>query len=105
MGFCLMHLKISISVSGTMVKCMHWVAVSVTQELIFDSESGEQSISDDSDITAADHLSEDSENSVLTDQLWCESWSEDRPKMYYFHALKPDVNCHAVPHISADPYF
>jgi len=47
--------------------------VSVTQELIFDSESGEQSISDDSDITAADHLSEDSENSVLTDQLWCES--------------------------------
>lgn len=61
------------------------------------------SVLDDSDITAADHLSEDSDNSVQTDQLWCDSRSEDRPKMYHFHALKPDVNRHAVPHISADP--
>jgi len=54
--------------------------VSATQELICDSDSGEQCVSDDSDITAADHLSEDSDNSVLTDQLWCDSRSEDRPK-------------------------
>jgi hypothetical protein len=102
MGFCLMHLKISISVSGTVVKCMHYVAVSETQELICNSESEKQCVSDDSDITVADHLSEGSDNSVLTDQLWCDSRNEDRPKMYNFHALKPDVNCHALPHISAD---
>jgi hypothetical protein len=71
------------------------------QELICDSD--EQCVSDDSDITAADHLSEDCDNSVLTDQLWCDSRSEDRPKMYHFHALKQDVNCKAVPHISTDP--
>lgn len=77
--------------------------MSATQELICDTNSGEQCVSDDSDITAADHLSEASDNSVLTYLLWCDSRSEDRLKMYHFHALKPDVNCHAVSHISADP--
>jgi hypothetical protein len=72
--------------------------VSATQELIYDINSGEQCVSDDSDITAGDHLSEDSDNSVLTDLLWCDSISEDRLKMCHFHALKPDVNCHAVSH-------
>lgn len=74
----------------------------VRLELICDSESEKQCVSDDSDITAADHLSKGFDDSALTDQLWCDSRSEDRPKMYHFHALKPDVNCHAVPHISDD---
>jgi len=39
--------------------------VSATQELTCDSDSGEQCVLDDSDITAADHLSEDSNNNVL----------------------------------------
>jgi hypothetical protein len=85
-----------------MVKHMHYVDVGETQELICNSETKKQCVSNDSDITVADHLSEGSDNNVLTDQLWCDSRSEDRPKMYHFHALKPNVNCHALLHISAD---
>lgn len=62
--------------------------MSATQQLICDTDSGEQCVSNDFDITAGDHLSEDSDNSVLTDLLWCDSRSEDRLKMYHFHALK-----------------
>ena len=66
-----MHLRISISASSTMAKRVRYVAVSETEELICNSDSEEQCVSDDSDVEAADDLSEDSDNSVLTDQLWC----------------------------------
>jgi hypothetical protein len=96
-----MYLKISISASSTTAKRMCYVAVSETQELSCDSDSEELCVSDDSDIKVSDDLSEDSDNSVLTDELWYDSRSKDRAKMYNFCPPKSHVNCRAAPHISA----
>jgi hypothetical protein len=42
--------------------------VSGVEESLCDSDSEEQNVSDDSDVEDAGHLSENSNNSVLTDQ-------------------------------------
>jgi hypothetical protein len=77
-----MHIKISTSASITLVKYMHYDAVSKTEELI--CESDERSVLDYSDTEAADDLSEDFDNSVPRDQLWCDRRSEDRAKIHNF---------------------
>jgi hypothetical protein len=51
------------------------------EELICDSDSEEQCVSQDSDVRAAADLSDDSDNSVLTYHLWHDSRSEDRAKI------------------------
>ena len=96
-----MHLKISISASSAMAKCVHYVDVSQTEETICDSDSQEQCISADSDVETADDLSDDSDNSVPTGQLWHYCRSEVRAEIHNFSAPRPRANCCAVPHISA----
>ena len=79
---------------------MCYVAVSETEKLISDSDS-EHYILDDSDAEAAYDLLEDSDNSVLTNELCCHSRSEDGVKIHHFPAQKPGVNCHVppIPHL------
>jgi hypothetical protein len=99
-----MNLKISISASSANVKRARYVAVIETEGLICDSETEQQCVSEDSDIeaAAAATLSDDSDNHVLTDHLWCDSRNEDRAELHHFSVPKPGVNCRAAPHISAD---
>jgi hypothetical protein len=68
--------------------------------LIRDSDSEKRRVLDDSDVEAAYDLLEDSDNSVLTNELWCHR-SEDGAKIHHFPAQKPGVNCHAppIPHL------
>jgi len=60
---------------------MRYVAVSETEELICDSDTEEQCLSLDSEVEAADDLSDDSDGSVLTGHLWHDSGSKDRAKI------------------------
>ena len=85
-----------------MAKCERYVGMGDIADLICNSDSEEECVSDDSDTEAAAELSEDFDNSVLTDQLWRDSGSEDRAKIHNFSAPKPGVNCHAATHISVD---
>jgi hypothetical protein len=48
---------------------MCYVAVSEPEKLIRDSDSEEQCVLDDSDVEAANDLLEDSDKSVLTNEL------------------------------------
>jgi hypothetical protein len=64
-----------------MVKCMCNVAVSETEELICDSDSEEQCVSQDSDVGDADDLSDDYDSIVLAYHLWHDSRSKDRTKI------------------------
>jgi hypothetical protein len=73
-----------------MAQQVHYTAVTETEHLVCDSV--DQTVSDGSDIEAVDDLSEVSNNSVLTGQLWYNSRSEDRAKIHYFSAPKPGVN-------------
>jgi hypothetical protein len=70
---------------------MCYVAVSETEKLIWDSDSEEQCVSDDSDVEAANDLLENSDNSVLIDELWHQSKSENRAKIHHLPAQKPSV--------------
>jgi hypothetical protein len=50
-------------------KCVRYFALIDTEELICDSDSEDQCVSQDCDVGDADDLSDDSDNSVLTRSL------------------------------------
>jgi hypothetical protein len=96
MGFCLLPLKISHLASNTLQKLV-FVAVSETEKVISDYSDSEHYILGDSDIKASYDLLEDSDNSVVTNELCCHSRSKDWVKIHHFLAQKPGVNCHIPP--------
>jgi len=61
---------------------MRYVAVSETEELLGDSDTEEQCVSQDCDVGAADDLSDDSDSSVLTGHLCHDSRSKGRAKIF-----------------------
>jgi hypothetical protein len=69
--------------------------------LILNADSEEQCVSDDSD-TELLIISEETDNSVPKYQLWHDSRSQDRNKIYHFGAPKPGVYCNAVLHMSVN---
>jgi hypothetical protein len=93
-----MHVKLSSSASWAIAKCVPCINVCETEELICDSDSVDHFVSNVTGIGAVDDLSEDSDNSVPTDKVWCEHTA----KMHQCSARKPGVNRCAAPHINAD---
>jgi hypothetical protein len=63
---------------------MRYVAVSETEELICDSDTEEQCLSLDTEVEAADDLSDDSDSSVLTGHL-CGMIVEAKTGLKSFH--------------------
>jgi hypothetical protein len=72
---------------------MCYVAVSETEKLIWASVSEEQCVSDDSDVEAAGDLLENFDNSVLIDELWRQSRSEERAKTHHLPARNQALSC------------
>jgi hypothetical protein len=59
---------------STMAKCVRYIAVNETEELICDSDTEERCVTQDSDVGAADQM-------ILTEHLWQDIRSEDRTKI------------------------